>query len=483
MRTRIALVCTIWGADFVDFFCRYSIATLLSPANLPKASATYDFTLLLYTTEQDLAAMQDDPNFRRLSVLVDIRPIYLASLPPAARTGHWIQWHHALLSSEEFSSFILLIPDCLYANDALQRIADSLEDNDFVFYCIPQVCIEPILPFLDSATHSVEGESSYTYLDFSKRDIAGLFVKFINPRYAVALHRPDYFVTHPEYVLRAIKGQIEIHELTCHALAVSNRAKSVSYAFTPLSESAKIASLDLLAVGVEYTLKYLEQYFRWPSSDMQLSRSSTLASWSYTFFERGINEYSKTKTEIAVSGLDAVAQQRTPITNPRIKYTRAAFEYYAAFYAVYAGTAGICGPDVRRAIALAMSLPGFRKEISTRRLPLTVLLPISDDAGAILNILYDLGDPQHVLEFLLMHVISERLTLKAGQAFILERIAKQPLCRPRFRIADNALISTISAAVTGQITSQGIYFNNDLIAYPAKIQYGPAHDFVQRLIG
>ncbi len=284
-------------------------------------------------------------------------------------------------------------------------------------------------------------------------------------------------------MLRASNGRIEIHELTCHALAVSNRAKSVSYAFTPLSESTKIASLDLLAVGVEYTLKYLEQYFRWPSSDMQLSRSSTLASWSYTFFERGINEYSKTKTEIAVSGLDAVAQQRAPITNPRIKYTRAAFEYYAAFYAVYAGTAGICGSEVRRAIALAMSLPGFRKKISTRKRPLTVLLPTADGAGTILNILYDLGNPQHVFNFLLMHVMSERLVLKAGQTFILERIEKQPLCRPRFRIADSALTSSMSAAVTGRITSQGIYFNDDLIAYPAKIQYGSAHDFVEELIG
>jgi hypothetical protein len=482
MRTRIALVCTVWGAEFTDFFCQYSLATLLSPANLPRTCAAHDFTLLLYTSENDLARMQAHANFRKLAALVDVKPMFLGSLPPAARTGHWIQWHHALLSSDEFSSFILLIPDCLYANDTFHQIAEALEDNDVVFYCIPQICLEPSLPFLNSAAHSVEGESAHSYLDFSALDIASLFIKFIHPRYAVALHRPDYFVTHPEFVLRASNGLVEIHELTCHALAVSGRAKNVSYALNPMSEFPKTAFLGLLAVGVEYTFKYFEQYFRWPSSAMQLSRHTTLASWSYTFFERGVSEYNKTKTEIAVSGLGASALRRTAVSNPRVKYARVAFQYYATLYAIHSGPAGGCRPEVKRAIALAMSLPGFRKAIMSQDGPLTILLPLSEDANVVLDVLYGLGNPQHIFKFILMHVMPGRLMLKAGQTFVLERAATQPPYCPRFRIADAALTESLSAVVTGRIASHATYVNDNLIAYTATIQYGRADEFVQKLI-
>jgi hypothetical protein len=482
MRTQVALVCTVWGAEFTDFFCQYCLATLLSPANLPRACGEYDFTLLLYTAENDLSRMRAHRNFRELARLVDITPVLLDSLPSAARTGHWIQWHHALLSSDKFSSFILLIPDCLYANDALQQITEALQNNDVVFYCIPQVCLEPILPNLHGALQLAKGEVPHSYLDFSKLDIASLFIKFINPRYAVALHRPDYFVTHPEYILRASKGQIEIHELTCHALAVSSRVKSLSYALNPMSEISKTAFLGLLAIGVEYTFKYFEQYFRWPSSGMQLSRYTTLASWSYTFFERGVSEYNKTKTEIVVSGLDAVAQRRAAVSNPRVKYARAAFQYYATLYAIYTGPAAGCRPEVKRAIALAMSLPGFRKTVVRQDGPLTVLLPISDDASAVLHNIYGLGDLRLLFKFMLMHVMPGRLMLKAGQAFVLKPAGTEPSYHTRFRIADAALTGTLTAAVTGRIASQAAYVNDNLVAYTATIHYGSADNFVQSLM-
>jgi hypothetical protein len=481
MRSRIALICTVWGGEFSEFFCQYSLATLLSPTNLPRACADYDFTLLLYTTESDLDRIRAHPNFRKLSALIDIEPILLETLPRAARTGHWIQWHHALLSSDRYASFILLIPDCLYANDALPQIADALQKNDIVFYCIPQVSIEPLLAPLQKALQVVDGDSGYAYLDFSERDIASLFVKFINPRYAVALNKPDYFVTHPEYVLRASKGQIEIHELTCHALAVSSRAKSVSYALNPMSDLPNKAFLGLLAIGVEYTFKYFEQYYRWPALGRQLSRSTALASWSYSFFERGITDYNNTKTDIAIDGLAAVAQQRSKVSDPRVKYTRAAFEFYATLYSIQAGAAAACPAAVRRAVALAMSLPGFRKRAMSLSIPATILLPATDEVHEILDSLYASNDLQRLFSFILMHVMPGRLMLKPAQAFIIERRAAHPPDRPRFRIVDAALSESLPAAVTGRITSHGTYINENLIAYPARMSYGPAREFVDRL--
>jgi hypothetical protein len=216
---------------------------------------------------------------------------------------------------------------------------------------------------------------------------------------------------------------------------------------------------------------------------MQLSRYSTLASWSYTFFERGVSEYNRTQTEIVVSGLGASAQQRTAIMNPRIKYARTAFEYYATLYAIYAGPAGSCRPEVRRAIALAMSLPGFRKALMREDGPLTIFLPVSEDASSILDFIYGLGDPQHAVKFLLMHVIPGRLMLKVGQSFVFERAAGQPAYRPRFRIIDPELALCLSDAVIGRIASLPAYLTDDLVAYTATIQYGAAPDLVQKLTG
>jgi hypothetical protein len=481
MRSPIALVCTVWGTEFCDFFCQYCLATLLSPANLPRACADDDFTLLLYTTKDDLERIRANPNFKKLARLIDVKPTLLESLPPGARSGHWIQWHHALLSSGEFAAFILLIPDCLYASDAVPQIANALRSRDVVFYCIPQVCIEPLMAPLQRALKPIEGEPGCSYLEFSEQDIAGLFVKYINPRYAVALDRADFFVTHPEYVLRASKGQIDIHELTFHALAVSSRAKSLSYALNPLSDFPNKVFLGLLAVGVEYTFKYFEQYFRWPASGMQLSRQTTLASWSYSFFERGLTEYNNTKIEITVSGLSVSAPRRAAITDPRVKYIRATFEFYATLYAIHTGPAAACPPAVRQAIALAMSLPGFRKLMMGLAGPVTIILPTSDEARGVLEVLYGANDPQRLFKFFLMHVMPGRLKLKQGQAFILEPIADRPHHERRFRVAEPALINTLPAAVTGHVGSQATYLNDDLIAYAANMHYGRANDLVRQL--
>jgi hypothetical protein len=472
MRPKIALVCTVWGAEFTDFFCQYSLASLLTATNLPEASTSYDFTLLLYTLECDLPRMQKHPNFRRLAELIEIKPVFLETLPSGARRGHWIQWHHALLSADEYSSFILLIPDCVYANQAIAQIANLLNTKDIVYYCIPQVCLELVLPYLDSIMQPGKGSDPSNHLNLSALDVASLFIRFINPRYAVALEKPDYFVTHPEYVLRAAKGKIEIHELTCHALAIRSRAKDLSYTFNPASHSTEIGFLDLLAVGVEYTFKYFEQYFRWPTSNMQLSRCSSLASWSYHFNALGAHEYNQTTSEISVTGLAASAQQRKPLTSGRMKYGRAVLQYHATLYGIYAGPSAGCPTEVRKAIALAISLPGFRKALMAETGPLTILLPASEGILKIFELVCDLGDPRQLLKLLLMHVLPGQLVLRPGQSFVLERIPERPSYRPRFRAIEDELLQSLPDVVGGKILSQATVISDNLIAYSTNITYG-----------
>ncbi len=96
----------------------------------------------------------------------------------------------------------------------------------------------------------------------------------------------------------------------------------------------------------------------------------------------------------------------------RTKYGKAILEFNAALFAIYASLPGSCPEDVRRAIALAICLPGFRKAAMSERRPLTLLLPISGDVTGILETIYALGDPQRILRLLLMHAWPGRLLLK-----------------------------------------------------------------------
>jgi hypothetical protein len=283
-------------------------------------------------------------------------------------------------------------------------------------------------------------------------------------------------VTHPEYVLHVAKGRIDIHELTCHALAVSSRAKAVSYTFNSASTSANIGFLKLLAVGVEYTLKYFDLFYQWPSLRMLSTRFKSLASWSYNFAAFGPDEYSKTKTDIAVSGMTATALQRTPVTSSHASYARVSLQYRAAFYAVYSGSALNNRPEIRRALALAMCLPGFRKALMRTARPFTIVLPVSDDTDTILNDLYGQNDLRQLFEFLLIHVIPGRLMLKVGQTFVFERTGRQSPYRSRFRIVEPELASSLLNHVTGQVQSTPTYVSDDVIVYTATIRYGSKSD-------
>jgi hypothetical protein len=467
-KKRVALVCTVWGAKFLEIFCDYSLASLLAPANLPWASASYDLTFVIYTTKADVVQLQAHENVRRVAELVDVKFIFLETLPAAARHGHWIQWQHAFLRAGDFSAFVLIIPDCVYANSLLQKVLGALAANDIVYYSLPQVCLEPIVPRLRRERTQVQSHST---LDLTENRIISLFLEYINPKHAVAIYKPDYFITHPEYVLAARKGRLELTELACHPLAVSSRATSLSYSFNPADESPKTAFLEILGFSCELTLKYIEQYFRWRSDRMDLSRCSNLASWDFTFREQGALEYAKTKTDVALSGLEALSQQRTEVTRPQVVYGNAAALYQSAFFSLYS-VAASCDKEVRQFIALAMHLPGFRKAIMRQSGPLTIMLPLSIEPVDALDRLYSLRKPELLIKFLLAHVVHGKPLLKVGQYFVLDASKRESTGQTRLQAIDGALAPHLTAAVTGTITSQPVYLTRDVVVYMTRLNYG-----------
>jgi hypothetical protein len=473
-KERVALVCTVWGAKFLEIFCDYSLASLLAPSNLPWAAEAFDVTFFIYTRQADIGQLQAHENVRRAAELVEVKFVPVETLPDAARHGHWIQWQHALLNTPGFSAFVLIIPDCVYANSLLQKVLGALATKEIVYYTLPQVCVELILPRLRPERAQTQ---SYCLLDLSEAQIIKLFVEYINPKHAVAIYKPDYFVTHPEYVLAASKGRLELTELACHPLAVSRKAAALSYTFNPTEESPSTAFLEILGISCEFTVKYFEQYFRWRSDRMDLSRSSNLASWSYTFREPGAIEYAATKTDLALSGPEAVSQKRTEIDKPRVVYANVSALYQAALFSLYLTARG-CAPDVKRFIALAMHMPGFRKAIMDAGLPLTVVLPLGREPVQMLRHLYALRKQKLLIEFLLMHVVRGKVILKRGQHFVLNGPEEPRSGAALLRIVDPSLASQVKTGITGRMVSEPVYVAHNVIAYQARLNYRSFRQFV-----
>jgi hypothetical protein len=472
---RVALVCTVWGAKFLELFCEYCLPSLLAPGNLPWASTIYDITFVIYASEADIAQLQAHENVRRAAELVDVKFVFLETLPPAARHGHWIQWQHAVLRAGDFSAFVLVVPDCVYANSLLQKVLGALATDDIIYYSLPQVCLEPIVPRLRRERTQAQSHST---LDLTEKQIISLFVEYINPKHARAMYKPDYLTTHPEYVLAARKGQLELTELVCHPLAVSTRAASLSHSFNPTDESPKTAFLEILGISCESTLKYIAHYFRWRSDRMDLSRCSNLASWYFTFREQGAVEYAKTKVDVALSGLEVLSQQRTKVTRPQIVYSNAVALYQAAFFSLYSVAAG-CEKEVKQFIALAMHLPGFRKAIMRQGGPLTIMLPLYNEPVDALNRLYSLRRPELLIKFLLMHVVRGKPLLKVGQHVLLEASKREATGEIRLQVVDGALASYLTAVVTGMIVSHPVYVTRDVVAYMTRMKYGSIDEFAK----
>jgi hypothetical protein len=467
----------VWGANFLELFCEYSLASLLAPSNLPWAATSYDLTFIIYTREADVAQLQIHTNVRRAAELAKVEFVFIENLPAGALQGHWIQWQHALQRFEEFWGFVIVIPDCVYSNTLLSKVFGSLELNDIIYYSLPQVCLEPIGQRLNALRQDPAGEQTNSVIDLSEQQILNLFVEYINPKHAVAMYKPDYFVTHPEYVIAASKSKLELIETACHPLAVSSRVKNLSHTFNSTAEKAKIDFLEILGISCEFTLKFIEQYFRWPSDRMDLSRSSNLARWFNHFRQSGANQYGETETEIALSGSDALSQKRRAVTKPRLVHANAVALYQSAFCDLLSVSEIGCQREVRQFITLAMHAPGFRKAIMAQEIPLTIFLPLSFEPVEILNYLYKLGQPGALINFLLTHLSPGKLFVKHGQPFVLNLSKQGRYSRTRFQAIDQAMATHLPDAVTGKIASHPYHPTNDLVAYLTTMKYGSAHKF------
>jgi hypothetical protein len=312
-------------------------------------------------------------------------------------------------------------------------------------------------------------------------DVVDLFLKYIHPKHAVSLDRPDFFITHPEYMIQLSDCQMALTEIAAHPLAIRGGLPNLSYTLNPASSDVKVGFLNILGVSCEVTLKYIEQYYRWPTLLLGSSRFVNLSSWAYTFREHGSNAYSKTQTKVKLSGSTVISQERTPATGGRARYANAVMNFAAISFRLYELSGGMCKQEVRRCICLAMCLPGFRRKLGALGGPITVLLPVSDQVSDVLKAIENSACLHLFAKFCLMHVIPGRLQLKHGQTFRLRSPTSQAPHGGRIQILDSALCDSSLNGVTGKVISHPMLIDDDVIAYNAVLDYDNADNLLDEL--
>jgi len=482
-RKSIGLICSVWGAEFTSFFCRYAVPTILARENLPWLAERYDVSLILYATAADFAAMDADAGFGEVARLAKVRRIGIESFDARAR-NHWTYWQHGVAEFKDaHDAFVLLIPDCAYANDSLRRIAESLESHDLVYYTIPQVCRELVTVDLERATGHAAGNPAIRVLDLSNRQVADLFVKYINPKHAAGVHHPDYFLTHPEYLLEVGPGRVGVIELVSHPLALRTSAGSITRAFNPAEARHDAAHLGLLGLGCEFTLKFVEQYFRWPADSMEASRIASLASWCHTFREHGMSDYAETQSQVTLRGSEVVDVARLPVTGRRSRYTGFALSVLQSQSAVFDFANKSGNLDARRCVALAICLPGLRRRIKALGGAVTVLMPASGDLGAVVQAIEKSGSPAAFEAFCLMHVLPGHLRLRQGEAFRLWPADERTGRAQHLQLVLPAIPNPRMSVASGFVRSNANLVSDHVVIYQVDIDYGNAEAMVARLSG
>jgi hypothetical protein len=457
------------------------LPTVLVRENLPWLAERYDVRLLLYATAADFAAMEEDACFREVKRLAAVRRIGIESFVAGAR-NHWTFWQHGVAElKDNHDAFIILIPDCIYGNDSLRRIATALESHDIVYYAVPQICRELVVGHLEQAIGRAAGDPAVRLLDLSNRELSTIFVKYINPKHAAAVSHPDYFLTHPEYVLDVSPGRVGVIEHLSHPLAIRSSAGSITRAFSPAGTDHDVAHLGLLGLGCEFTLKFIEQYYRWPAESMQASRIPSLGSWCYTFREHGMAGYAKTQARVILHGSEVIGAERAPATSRRNRYANVALSVLQSQFAVFEFANAAGNLEARRCVALAMCLPGVRRRIMALGGLVTVLLPGSGNLGAILQAVEKDGSPAAFVEFCMMHVMPGHLHLRRGETFRLWPADGATGRTQHVQLVAPGLPDPRMSVASGTVRSYANLVSAHVVVYQVDMDYGNIGAILARL--
>jgi putative glycosyltransferase (TIGR04372 family) len=148
---KILIANALWGAGYCSTFTKYSLATLLSPANIPKLAERCELTFHIVTTRRDRRRLLRDPAIaeagRYGAVEWEMIEDFFPHTPPVGPGGEKYPFLSALQNiairrSIDHDAIIFNYADFIWADGSLTHAVDMLmeggERRDAVFaFCLP----------------------------------------------------------------------------------------------------------------------------------------------------------------------------------------------------------------------------------------------------------------------------------------------------------------------------------------------------------
>jgi hypothetical protein len=248
---RFAVIGSIlWGDAYVDRFMDYCVPSLLAEGNLPALAETRRVVHSIVTTERDRRRIGSHPSFARLSGTAEVvftcfPEAFLARREQSGYNFYFFYGlldHHSVFWASALGAELYLLPvDCLYADGCLRNMSGYLDRGaDCASIAGLEALEEPLLAYF-AGRADARGALAIGADELLRK--AG---EFMHPVYRSVLmsRENERFYRHPRELVWPLEGQLAVHSIYMHPLAVSSRM--LSRPFHPHHENVDYALLPRL---------------------------------------------------------------------------------------------------------------------------------------------------------------------------------------------------------------------------------------------
>jgi tetratricopeptide (TPR) repeat protein len=260
---KIRLVTAVWGNDFVSLYLKIALRSLLADGNIPDLAKFNQVVYTIYTTKEDVKALQASETFNELQRYVDVqfRLFTKEDVSSTPTEAHHQLWDKGLkLAKKNGQSLFVIIPDLLYGKGTLLSWTEQLLMSDGAVYSPSSfVTLETVLDEIEARF-----PGNLNKIQLEKDEIHDLLLRHLHPLAASMLDDSPRRAVHPEHYTSAISpGQgLNIRVFASQPFCINPSSfDSIKY-LNPEDHLSKICFAPCTTVSLEPLLKSAGWYYR-----------------------------------------------------------------------------------------------------------------------------------------------------------------------------------------------------------------------------
>lgn len=213
---KVLLTVAVWGRDYASTLADYSIASQLSPRNLPATACSHELTYHIVTTAHDRARLRRHPNLRKLEELCRVEwdliedHDYDPRRIPAGADGEKYPFlsrlqNLAFARSAGHDLLVFNYADFVWADGSLPYAVEAMRDDidALLAFCLP-VDRSAGMRALDRLRAERDGAG---VLDASCRAAAAIAIEHLHREARLRLWDNPAFTSFPTYLLWPVERE------------------------------------------------------------------------------------------------------------------------------------------------------------------------------------------------------------------------------------------------------------------------------------